>query len=179
MTEKNDAEDTVKALIGDICVSMRAEDYLTMPPLIVDDIPVTLSPQAKAAYARMERDYLLELADATIEAGSAVALTGKLLQLCGGNVYDTQTGTPYTVHGDKLEALAELLEGLHGQHALLFYGFRHEVRCAFDRKRRRLFVVSELAQTGLLAEALLCSTTRGAIERKKPLSVPLLDTKLL
>jgi len=144
LTEKNDAEDTVKALIGDICVSMRAEDYLTMPPLIVDDIPVTLSPQAKAAYARMERDYLLELADATIEAGSAVALTGKLLQLCGGNVYDTQTGTPYTVHGDKLEALAELLEGLHGQHALLFYGFRHEVDkllavCRKQGLRARLF----------------------------------------
>lgn len=124
---KNDAEETVKALIGDICVSMRSEDYLTLPPLIVDDIPVTLSPQAKAAYTRMERDYLLELADTTIEAGSAVALTGKLLQLCGGSVYDTETGTPYPVHGDKLAALGELLEGLHGQHAILFYGFRHEV----------------------------------------------------
>ncbi len=127
LREKTGAEDAVKALIGDICVSMRTEDYLTLPPLIVDDIPVVLSPAAKAAYTRMERDYLLELADATIEAGSAVALTGKLLQLCGGSVYDTATGTPYLVHSDKLAALAELLEGLHGQHALLFYGYRHEV----------------------------------------------------
>jgi SNF2 family DNA or RNA helicase len=127
LKEKNDAEETVKSLIGDICISMRSEDYLTLPPLIVDDIPVFLSAAARSAYDKMERDCLLELQDTTIEAGSAVALTGKLLQLCGGSVYDTETGTPYTVHGDKLAALAELLEGLHGQHALLFYGFRHEV----------------------------------------------------
>ena len=34
-------------------------------------------------------------------------------------------------------------------------------------------------KTDAMEWTLLCSTTRGAIERKKPLSVPLLDTKLL
>jgi len=127
LTEKRDAEDAVKQLIGDICISMRSEDYLHLPPMMVNDIPVVLSARAVKAYQKLERTYLLELMDAVIEVGSAVSLTGKLLQLCGGSVYDTETGTPYLVHDDKLEALAELLEGLRGQHAILFYGFRHEI----------------------------------------------------
>ena len=61
-----------------------------------------------------------------ISATSAAALTGKLLQLCGGAVYD-EAGEVHHVHDAKLEALGELIEQLHGEHALLFYGYRHEV----------------------------------------------------
>ena len=57
---------------------------------------------------------------------SAAALTGKLLQLCGGSVYD-EAGGAHPVHTAKLEALEELLEGLNGEPALIFYGFRHEL----------------------------------------------------
>ena len=53
-------------------------------------------------------------------------LTGKLLQLCAGAVYDTAGGIA-EVHDCKLQALAELVESLGGQHALLFYGYRHDV----------------------------------------------------
>lgn len=102
----------------------------------MDDVPVTLSPAAKTAYKRMEKDYLLELADATIEAGSAVALTGKLLQLCSGSVYDTASGEAYPVHRCKLDRLGEMVEQLHGQHALLFYGFKHEVERLADTVRK-------------------------------------------
>ena len=136
LREKQGAEDTVKSIISDICVSMRASDYLTLPPRLMDDVPVTLSPAAKTAYKRMEKDYLLELADATIEAGSAVALTGKLLQLCSGSVYDTASGEAYPVHRCKLDRLGEMVEQLHGQHALLFYGFKHEVERLADTVRK-------------------------------------------
>ncbi len=136
LREKQGAEDTVKAIISDICVSMRASDYLTLPPRLMDDVPVTLSPAAKTAYKRMEKDYLLELADATIEAGSAVALTGKLLQLCSGSVYDTASGEAYPVHRCKLDRLGEMVEQLHGQHALLFYGFKHEMERLAETVRK-------------------------------------------
>lgn len=127
LKEKHGAEEAVRELIGDICLSMRSDDYLTLPPSVLDDIAVKLSPTAEKAYKQLEKEYLLTVDEAEIEVGSALTLTGKLLQLCSGSVYDTATGTAYEVHRDKLDRYAELIEGLHGQHCLVFYGFRHEI----------------------------------------------------
>ena len=125
-TPKPGAFEAVQAKIADICVSMKAEDYITLPERIVDDIPVALDDKARKAYARMEKEMLLEADGEEITALSAAALTGKLLQLCGGAVYD-EAGAYHEIHDAKLEALGELIEQLHGEHALLFYGYRHEV----------------------------------------------------
>lgn len=120
------AEEAVRAAIRDICFSLSARDYLQMPPLIVHDVPVALDETARRLYRRMEREMLLDIDAETITAASAAALTGKLLQLCAGAVYADDRGV-VTVHGCKVEALKELVEGLHGQHALLFYGYRHDI----------------------------------------------------
>lgn len=123
---KPGAFEAVQAKIGDICVSMRAADWLQLPERIVHDVPVLLEGAALAAYRRLEKDMLLSVDGEDVTALSAAALTGKLLQLCGGCLYD-EDGVAHTVHTAKLEALGELLEGLHGEPALIFYGFRHEL----------------------------------------------------
>ena len=123
---KPGAFEAVKAKISDICVSMTAADWLTLPELIVDDIPVALDDKARKAYRDMERTMCLEVEGTELSAMSAAALTGKLLQLCGGAVYD-EAGAAHEVHAAKLEALTELVEQLHGEHALLFYGYLHEI----------------------------------------------------
>jgi len=120
------AEETVQAAIKDICFSLSAKDYLTMPELIVDDVPVVLDPAAEKAYRKMEKDMLLNVDLNTISAATAATLTGKLLQLCSGAVY-TDDHTVAHIHDCKTEALSELIEGLNGQHALLFYGYRHDI----------------------------------------------------
>ena len=124
---KAGAFEAVKAKVSDICVSMSAKDYLELPELIVHDVPVALPPEALAAYTEFERTMLLPLRaeDVEITALSAAALTGKLLQLCGGCVYD-EGGGVHRVHTAKLDALEELLESLN-EPALLFYGYRHEL----------------------------------------------------
>lgn len=123
---KPGAFEAVQKRISDICVSMKAGDWLQLPELVTHDMPVKLDPAAEKVYRRMEREMVMEIGKEEISANSAAALTGKLLQLCGGAVYD-EAGEAHHVHDAKLEALGELIEQLHGEHALLFYGYRHEV----------------------------------------------------
>lgn len=120
------AQEAIYGLLGDICISMKASDYLTLPDCIYEDIPVKLDSKAKAAYTRLERDMLLEIDPETlITAGSAGVLTNKLLQLCDGAVYDG-AGNATIVHDCKIEAFLETVEQLRGQHALVFYNFQHD-----------------------------------------------------
>lgn len=123
---KDGAAEAIHELISDICISMSAADYLTLPDCIMEEIPVALDPKAKAAYDRLEREALLQVDDeSVITAGTAGVLTGKLLQLCDGAVYD-ENGKANIIHDCKIEAFKETIEQLNGQHALVFYNFQHD-----------------------------------------------------
>lgn len=135
---KDGSETAVREAIRDICVSMRAEDYLDVPDRLDEVVPVMLTPKARAAYNKLEREMLLEVDLDTVTAGSAAVLSGKLLQLCNGAVYDDGHSVAQ-VHDCKLEAFAELVEQLHGEHALVYYAYQH------DRDR----LTALLAKTGL------------------------------
>ena len=120
------AEEEIYKKISDICVSMKAEDYLQLPDLVYDDIPVMLDMNARRAYDAMERDMLLEVEENIITATTAATLTGKLLQLCNGAVYD-ENGSVQEIHRCKIEALLETVEQLCGQHAIIYYYYRHDL----------------------------------------------------
>lgn len=122
---KMGAADEIYRRISDICISMKSEDYLDLPELIYEDIPVKLDAAAQKAYDRLERDTLLQVDETVITAGSAATLRGKLLQLCNGAVYD-EDGNVITVHDCKIEALLETVEQLSGQHAIICYNFKHD-----------------------------------------------------
>lgn len=135
---KEGAAEEIYRLISDICISMKAEDYLDLPDLIYEDIPVKLDAKAQKAYQQMERDMLLEVDDDLVTATTAATLTGKLLQLCNGAVYD-EDGSVVPVHDCKLEVFMETIEQLNGQHALVFYYYQH------DKDR----ILAALEKTGL------------------------------
>lgn len=122
---KPGAADEIYNRISDICISMKSEDYLDLPELIYEDIPVKLDTAAQRAYDRLERDTLLQVDETVITAGSAATLRGKLLQLCNGAVYD-EDGNVITIHDCKIEALLETVEQLNGQHAIICYNFKHD-----------------------------------------------------
>lgn len=123
---KPGADEVIRQLIGDICVSMKAEDYLELPDCIHVTVPVMLDSRAKIAYQKLEREMLLEVDESTIDAGSAAILTGKLLQICNGAVYDADRQA-VKIHDCKIEAFMELIEGLNGKSALVFYNFQHDL----------------------------------------------------
>ena len=124
-TPKEGSFEMIKRAISDICISMKASDYLTLPDVIHNDIPVALDAAAARAYMQLEQDLLLQVDEDTITAGSAGVLTGKLLQLCNGAIYD-ESKKPIPIHDCKIERFMELIEQLNGQHALVFYNFQHD-----------------------------------------------------
>ncbi len=134
------ADEKIQSLIGDICVSMKAEDYLELPDIMYNTIPVLLDSKAQKAYEKLEREMLLEVDESTIDAGSAAVLTNKLLQLCNGAAYDEDRNI-VEIHNCKIEAFMELVEGLNGKPALVFYNFQHDkarIQTALSKTKLRV-----------------------------------------
>jgi SNF2 family DNA or RNA helicase len=118
-------EEAIKQAIEDVCISMKAEDYLELPELVQNRIPIELNAKARQAYRDFERRQVLELDGEVITAAQAAAVTNKLLQMCAGAVYD-ENRTVHEVHDAKIEAFLELVESLQGKPLLTFYGFQHD-----------------------------------------------------
>jgi SNF2 family DNA or RNA helicase len=116
----------IKNLISDICVSMKAEDYLELPDCTTVTVPVMLDRYAEEAYEKLEKEMLLQVYGTVIDAGTAAVLTNKLLQVCNGAVYD-ENHEIFEIHKCKIEAFLELIEGLNGQPVLVFYNFQHDL----------------------------------------------------
>lgn len=124
---KPEAQNKINSLISDICISMKAEDYLQLPKRLDYFNKIDLG-KFKKDYNKFERDCVLELfteEDETITAASAAALSNKLLQFSGGAVYDEDHNT-HVIHTKKLEALEDVVEAANGEPILLFYAFKHE-----------------------------------------------------
>ncbi len=140
---KPDAEAAIKSAISDICISMKAEDYLQLPECTVVDVPVYMNQRTKKQYEEFEREMLLELDENTLDAGTAAVLSGKLMQFANGAVYD-ENKVPVEIHTEKLDRLAELVEALNGQHALVFYNFRHDLERILRYFEKSPLVIREL-----------------------------------
>ena len=113
--------------ISDICISMKADDYLQLPECTDNIIPVVLDKKAEKSYRQMEKDAVLEIENADdIDATSAAALSTKLLQLANGAVYD-ENRNYHEIHNCKIEAFMETLEQLRGKNVLVFYNFKHDL----------------------------------------------------
>lgn len=137
---KPGSEQGILERISDICISMKAEDYLQLPDITYHEIPVEMDPKARKAYTDLEREMVLQLPEDEddISVTSAAALSNKLLQLANGAIYDEDRNV-HEIHNCKIEAFMELIESLQGKPALVFYNYQH------DRTR----ILKVLEKTGL------------------------------
>ena len=140
------AEEAIYKRIGDITISMKSADYLKMPECVINEVPVWMEPHQKELYDELKRDMVLNLKDAEIDAANAAALSGKLLQMANGAVYDG-LGEPFFIHDGKLDALEDLIEGANGKPVLVAYWYRHDL----DRIRAR-FDIREIKTNSDIAE---------------------------
>lgn len=119
------AEEQIYGKISDITISMKALDYLDMPECVMASHEVEMSTQEKKLYDMLAKDLLIPLEDGDIDAANAAALSGKLLQMANGAVYD-ENGTARRIHSRKLEALEDLIEAANGQSVLVAYWYKHD-----------------------------------------------------
>lgn len=124
---KPGAEDEIYSKISDICVSMKACDYIKLPERVDVVHTVKLDDVARAAYAEMEKEAVLELGpDAVVDAGTAAVVSNKLLQIANGAVYDEDSKV-HPIHHAKLDALEDVIEAINGRPVLVFYSFQHDL----------------------------------------------------
>ncbi|MCO6672349.1 DEAD/DEAH box helicase [Cutibacterium avidum] len=126
------AEDEIYQAIADMTLSMRTTDHLQLPKLTVTTQPVMLGARERAVYYRLREQMILDLDGQVIDAANAAALSGKLLQLASGAVYD-EHGQVAQVHSAKLDALEDLIEAANGENLLVAYWYRHDVAKIRDR----------------------------------------------
>ena len=122
---KPGAEEEIYERISNICVSMKARDYLQMPDLIVSDVEVSMSEVEKKKYEQLKSDLVLPMEDGDIDAASAVGLSNKLLQMANGACYD-ENGKVKIIHDRKLDAVEDLIEAANGKPILIAYWFKHD-----------------------------------------------------
>jgi SNF2 family DNA or RNA helicase len=141
------AEEEIYKRLESCCVSMDSAEHLNLPERLYISHEVVLPDKVKEQYRRLERDTLLPFVDGDIDAGSAGILVNKLLQLCGGAVYNENRGVK-EFHEEKLVKLEQLVEEANGRPVLVFYAYRHER----DRILKRLPQAVEAKEGGAVSK---------------------------
>jgi SNF2 family DNA or RNA helicase len=149
-TPREGAKEAIYEKIRDLTITLRAEDYSDVADTVVEDIEVALPESAKAIYKELEKELLvllaksesgkesrkemLRMADAglltpidryEVVAVNAAVLVNKLLQVCGGAIYDAERAV-LPVHDAKIKALQGCLKKLGTERAIIFCNFIHE-----------------------------------------------------
>lgn len=124
---KKGAKEEIDILISDICISMKAKDYLkNLKEPIIIDVKAKMNKEEFKIYKQMEKDALIQLDNEDITALSAATVSNKLLQLANGSIYDDEKNT-HIIHSRKLEVLNELVEESQGENMLVFYTFKSDL----------------------------------------------------
>jgi len=134
------AKEEIDRKIADLALVMLSEDYLDVPKTFVEDINVSLPTEARKHYKTLEKELLLllerkevvreleirgESGEAEVEALTASTLYGKLRQIVGGAVYDTDRDG-HVLHTAKIDALVKLRKQLGKEPLLILCEYHHE-----------------------------------------------------
>ena len=131
------AEDEIYNAISDITISMKAKDYLKMPDLIINEVTVDLDPTERRTYETLRKEMVVQISEQEeIDAVNAASLSGKLLQMANGAVYDEDKRV-LRIHDKKLDALEDLIEAANGKPVLIAYWYKHDLERIKERFKVR------------------------------------------
>ena len=119
------AEEEITEKIADLCLTLRADDYLKdLKKPVFNPRYVKMSPQLREMYADLERDFVMTTPEGVeIEAENAAALSNKLLQFTSGAVYDADKQV-HAIHDLKLDELDEIVEEANENPLLVVYWYK-------------------------------------------------------
>lgn len=129
---KPGAEEAIYRLISDITISMKSADFLKMPECIINEVSVSLSEKERSVYQSLKENMVVDLKDEEIDAVNAAALSGKLLQMANGAIYNEEKEVIH-IHDRKLDALEDLIESANGKPILVAYWFKHDLTRIAER----------------------------------------------
>ena len=121
-TIRQGAEDSIRSKVEDIFIRY-SKDILSLPPLVIEDVELSLPKDLWSQYQELEKKMFLELDEGDVTALSAAAKLNKCRQFAAGIVYTD--GTPAEVHRIKLEALKKIAKETDSP-LLVGYAFRTE-----------------------------------------------------
>lgn len=120
------AEAAIYNLISDICISMKAVDFLEMPEKISNVIEVSMNEKEEKQYKQLQKEMVLALESGEVDAMNAAGLSNKLLQMANGAVYGAEHQVHH-IHNKKLDALEDLIEAANGKPLLIVYWYKHDL----------------------------------------------------
>lgn len=117
-------EEVIAKKISDIALVMKSGDYLDEQDPIFAPRRLRMTDSEMKMYREFERESVLTLASGEmIEAKNAGALSGKLLQLASGAIYNAE-GQTRIVHSHKLEDLAQCHEDIGFSPLIVGYWYK-------------------------------------------------------
>ena len=133
---KRGSREQIDHRISSFCLSMSKDDWLQLPPIIYNEVPVRMTETERRSYDQFVQDSVLPLylgsastveeMDSAIVGSTAATALGKMLQLANGACYDDNGGV-FSLHAHKIEALEDLVEAANGQPILVFYSYKHDL----------------------------------------------------
>lgn len=128
------ADDRIKELIEDICLAMKTDGRVNLPPVTFNDVVVTLPPAVRKAYREFAGNLTVDLEDIfggeVHTAGNAAILTARLSQMTAGFLYvddaDLREYEHTLLHKEKMLALEEIMNAPREGGVLVAYRFQVE-----------------------------------------------------
>lgn len=140
---KPGAKSRIDATLKDVCLSMTADDWLSLPDRIDLTDHVQMTPAERKVYEKFRQEKVLPLVDGLLAPSvedaetavvgiTAASVSNKLLQMANGAVYDDAGGV-FHIHDQKLDKLQEIIEAANGEPVIVYYSYKHDL----DRIRER------------------------------------------
>jgi len=121
--DKEGILETVADALADITIRYKLEDCTDLPPTVSNTIHFELDRKCRDAYDSLVRHSLINVDVSTISADRAAVLTGKLLQIASGNVYDEDKKI-VNLSDKRTELIVDLIE--QREHCLVAFLWQHQ-----------------------------------------------------
>lgn len=127
---KDGAAQEIEGQIADLCLSMRTEDYLELPPLVKNRVEIDLPGPVAEIYRSMDKKKVAKVGERDFSADSRGTALNRMAQICAGFLYpdteDYEDRSTEWLHDEKIRAVSEVVEATPSP-VLVLYRYRAEL----------------------------------------------------